>query len=46
LVPLLAAFNRKEKMEALMQSIPVRLITRKDAALLGAAGHGKNRVQQ
>ncbi|KAF0187752.1 MAG: hypothetical protein FD168_2360 [Desulfobulbaceae bacterium] len=44
--PLLAAFNRKEKMEALMQSIPVRLITREDAALLGAAGHGKNRVQQ
>jgi len=44
--PLLAAFNRKEKMEALMQSIPVRLITRKDAALLGAAGHGMSRVQQ
>jgi len=43
--PLLAAFNHKEKMEALMQSIPVRLITRKDAALLGAAGHGKGRVQ-
>ncbi|MBV5305127.1 MAG: glucokinase [Desulfobulbaceae bacterium] len=44
--PLLAAFNHKEKMEALMQSIPVRLITRKDAALLGAAGHGRGRVQQ
>jgi glucokinase len=44
--PLLAAFNHKEKMQALMQSIPMHLITRKDAALLGAAGHGKSRVQQ
>jgi glucokinase len=44
--PLLAAFNHKEKMEALMQNIPVRLITRKDPALLGAAGHGMSRVQQ
>jgi glucokinase len=43
--PLLAAFNHKEKMQALMQSIPMHLITRKDAALLGAAGHGKSRVQ-
>jgi len=33
-------------MEALMQNIPVRLITRKDPALLGAAGHGMSRVQQ
>lgn len=38
--PLLAAFNNKEKMAALMATIPVRMITRKDAALLGAAGYG------
>ena len=38
--PMLAAFNNKEKMEALMATIPVRLITRKDTALLGAAGYG------
>ena len=38
--PLLAAFNNKEKMAALMATIPVRMITRKDAALLGAASYG------
>jgi len=38
--PLLAAFNNKEKMEPLMATIPLRLITRKDTALLGAAGYG------
>ncbi len=38
--PLLAAFNNKEKMASLMATIPVRLITRKDTALLGAAGYG------
>lgn len=42
--PLLAAFNKKEKMETLMATIPVRLITRKDAALLGAACHGAGMV--
>jgi glucokinase len=38
--PMLAAFNNKEKMEPLMATIPLRLITRKDTALLGAAGYG------
>jgi len=38
--PLLVAFNNKEKMAALMATIPVRMITRKDAALLGAASYG------
>ena len=38
--PMLAAFNNKEKMTALMAAIPVRLITRKDTALLGVAGYG------
>jgi len=42
--PLLAAFNNKEKMEALMATIPVRLITRKDTALLGAASYGGGMV--
>lgn len=42
--PLLAAFNDKEKMTPLMQSIPVRLILRKDTALLGAAAYGMGRV--
>jgi glucokinase len=37
---MLAAFNNKEKMADLMATIPVRLITRKDTALLGAAGYG------
>lgn len=35
------AFLRKGKMERLMATIPVRLITRKDAALLGVARYGK-----
>ena len=38
---LLAAFRRKGKMEGLMAAIPVRLITRKDSALLGAARYGR-----
>lgn len=42
--PLLAAFNNKEKMEALMATIPVRVITRKDTALLGAASYGGGMV--
>ncbi|MFH2122187.1 MAG: glucokinase [Pseudomonadota bacterium] len=42
--PLLAAFNNKEKMAALMATIPVRLITRKDTALLGAACYGAGMV--
>lgn len=42
--PMLAAFNNKEKMEALMATIPLRLITRKDTALLGAAGYGAKMV--
>jgi glucokinase len=35
------SFLRKGKMERLMATIPVRLITRKDAALLGVARYGK-----
>ncbi len=42
--PLLVSFNNKEKMEALMATIPVRLITRKDTALLGAASYGGGMV--
>jgi glucokinase len=38
---LLAAFRRKGKMEELMTAIPVRLITRKSSALLGAARYGR-----
>ena len=38
---LLKGFRRKGKMEELMTAIPVRLITRKDAALLGAARYGR-----
>ncbi|MBB5347835.1 glucokinase [Desulfoprunum benzoelyticum] len=38
---LLAAFRRKGRMEELMAAIPVRLITRKDSALLGAASYGR-----
>jgi glucokinase len=34
-------FLRKGKMEKLMATIPVRLITRKNAALLGAARYGR-----
>jgi len=44
LAPLLAAFNNKEKMETLMATIPVRVITRKDTALLGAASYGGGMV--
>jgi glucokinase len=38
---LIENFRRKGKMEKLMETIPVRLITRKDAALLGAARYGR-----
>jgi glucokinase len=34
-------FLRKGKMEKLMATIPVRLITRKDAALVGVARYGR-----
>ena len=37
---LLTHFHAKGKMEQLMKTIPVRLILRGDAALLGAAGYG------
>jgi len=37
----LAHFQAKGKMEQLMKTIPVRLIIRGDAALLGAAGYGQ-----
>jgi len=36
----LARFRAKGKMEALMKTIPVQLIRRNDAALLGTAGYG------
>ncbi|MGB5230799.1 MAG: glucokinase [Desulfoprunum sp.] len=38
---LLEAFRRKDKMEELMTAIPVRLITRGNAALLGAVHYGR-----
>ncbi|MCF8057475.1 MAG: glucokinase [Desulfocapsa sp.] len=38
--PFLQAFRQKEKMQGLMASIPVHLILRQDAALLGAAKYG------
>jgi glucokinase len=38
--PFLKTFRRKEKMEGLMASIPVYLILRQDAALLGTARYG------
>jgi glucokinase len=44
--PMLTAFNKKEKMAALMATIPVRLITRKDTALLGTVGYGAERVRR
>jgi len=37
----LSHFRAKGKMEQLMKTIPVRLILRGDAALLGAAGYGQ-----
>lgn len=40
--PLLAAFHRQSKMHALLRQTPVHIITRKDAALLGAACCGRN----
>ncbi len=36
----LEAFTRKEKMTSLMEAIPIHLILKKDAALLGAASYG------
>ena len=38
--PFLKAFRDKEKMAALMESIPIHLILHKNAALLGAANYG------
>jgi glucokinase len=42
--PLLAAFNKKDKMTSLMATIPVRLITEKETALLGAASYGAEKA--
>jgi glucokinase len=39
--PFLRTFRQKEKMESLMASIPVHLILRQDAALLGTAEYGR-----
>jgi len=39
--PFLDAFHHAGTMAGLMRSVPVRIITRKDAALLGAAFYGK-----
>lgn len=36
----LEAFTKKEKMASLMEAIPIHLILKKDAALLGAASYG------
>ena len=38
----LKTFRQKEKMETLMDSIPVHLIMRQDAALLGTASYGRH----
>lgn len=38
--PLLKSFRQKEKMEPLVASIPVHLILKQNAALLGTAGYG------
>lgn len=38
--PFLENFRRKEKMEKLMESIPVHVIMKKDAALLGSISYG------
>jgi glucokinase len=35
-------FRRKEKMETLMESIPIHLILKNDAALLGTASYGRH----
>ncbi len=43
--PFLHAFQNKEKMETLMKNIPIHLITRKNAALLGTASYGWNQFQ-
>ncbi len=40
--PFLHAFQNKDKMEKLMQSIPIHLITKKQSALLGAANYGRH----
>ncbi|THB73514.1 MAG: ROK family protein [Desulfobulbaceae bacterium] len=44
--PFLTAFHHQSTMQALMQETPVRIITRKDAALLGAACYGRNHFLQ
>lgn len=38
--PFVANFRRKEKMEELMESIPIHVIMKKDAALLGSISYG------
>ncbi len=40
--PFLKNFRRKEKMEELMASIPVHIIMRNDAALLGSVNYGQH----
>lgn len=40
--PFLHYFRRKEKMEYLMDSIPIHLILKNDAALLGTASYGRH----
>ncbi|RUM43680.1 MAG: glucokinase [Desulfocapsa sp.] len=40
--PFLKAFRKKEKMEKLMASIPVHIILKKDAALLGCIHFGRH----
>ncbi len=44
LTSLVAAFNNKEKMGALMETMPLRLIIRKDTALLGAVSYGTKKT--
>ncbi len=43
--PFLANFRQKEKMTKLMESIPVHIIMKKDAALLGSAHYGRHLYQ-
>jgi len=38
----LKSFRQKEKMEALMESFPIHLILKNDAALLGTASYGRH----
>jgi len=41
--PFLEHFRRKQKMEELMASIPIHIIMKKDAALLGSLHYGRHR---